>query len=448
LNTITAAAFGNNFHWGVAMAAAQNEGAYKEGGKGLSVWDVFARRRGKIKNGDLPFVSANFYHYYYEDLLMAKDMGFTAFRFSISWSRILPDGTGRVNKQGLQFYHRLIDACLALNMVPFVTIYHWDHPYVLEQEGGWTSPLMLKWFSRYTKICAEHFGDKVKNWIVLNEPLSFTALGYMLGIHAPGKKGLSNFIPAIHNAALAQAEGGRILRSMVAQANIGTSFSCSEVLPYTTSADDKAAAHRLDILMNRLFIEPALGMGFPYEEQFPFLQKLHLQTKAWRYTEKMKFDFDFIGLQHYFPVVVKYNPLIPVIQASEVKAPARNVPYTAMKWEVNPESFYRIVKRFGAYENIKAIIITENGAAYIDKMEKGAIKDGERIAYFKSYLNALLKAKKEGLNIKGYFVWTLTDNFEWSEGYTPKFGLIQVNFKTQQRLMKESGYWWQHFLTG
>ena len=194
-NTFNAKAFGEDFLWGVAIAAQQNEGAYNADGRGLSIWDAFARRQGKIKDGAKPSVACDFYYRYKDDLLLAKALGFTAFRFSISWSRILPDGIGKVNKEGVAFYHKLIEECLKLEMVPFVTLYHWDLPYALEKEGGWTSIHMLKWFTRYVSFCAEEFGDRVKNWIILNEPMGFTSLGYMLGKHAPGKTGLDHFFP-------------------------------------------------------------------------------------------------------------------------------------------------------------------------------------------------------------------------------------------------------------
>lgn len=444
---LSSKSFGNHFYWGVAIAAAQNEGAFLEDGKSMSIWDAFARRQGKIKDGATPYLAADFYHRYKDDLLLVKALGFNTFRFSLSWARILPDGTGKVNRQAIEFYHKVIDECLKLQLVPFVTLYHWDLPFALEKEGGWTSSMMLKWFSRYAKVCAEAFGDKVKHWMVLNEPLSFTALGYMLGKHAPGKKGTANFFPAIHNAALAQAEGGRILREYVKNACIGTTFSCSEIIPHTQREEDLKAANRLDILMNRLFIEPALGMGFPKEESFPFLLKMDIYNKAWRYTEKYRFNFDFIGLQNYFPVTVKYNSLIPIINAAQVQAKSKGAPHTDLGWEINSESFYRIIKRFWLYGGVKEIIITENGASFKDKTENGVVKDDKRTAYFQTHLKALLKAKKEGMNIKGYFAWTLTDNFEWNLGYSARFGLVHVDFTTQLRTIKNSGHWWREFLT-
>jgi beta-glucosidase len=443
----TAKDFGNDFLWGVAMAAAQNEGAYNTDGKGLSIWDVYARKKGKIKNNHNPYQACDFYHRYKNDLLLVKALGFKVFRFSISWPRILPEGTGRINKEGIAFYHRVIDECIKLGLIPFVTLYHWDLPATLEKEGGWSSHLMLKWFSRYVSICAEEYGDKVKNWIILNEPVGFTSLGYMLGKHAPGKIGLRNFLPVIHHAVLAQAEGGRIVRKLVPNAYIGTTFSCSEVIPSSHKEEDILAANRVDILLNRLFIEPAIGNGYPRED-FKFLDKLEMHNKAWKYSERMHFNFDFIGLQNYFPIVIKYNPLIPIVMASERKAARRNVPMTSMGWEINADSFYRMLKKFSAYKNVKDIIVTENGAAFKDELLDGEVNDEPRIRYFSQYLSALLSAKNEGINIQGYFAWTLMDNFEWSEGYNARFGLIHVDFKTQLRTIKNSGYWFRDLLNG
>lgn len=438
--------FGKDFSWGVAMAAQQNEGAWDAGGRGPSIWDTFCKRRGKIKDNGSPHTACDFYYRYKDDLLLAKALGFNVFRFSISWSRILPDGTGRINKEGVAFYHKLINECLVLGLTPYITLYHWDLPQALEKEGGWASYHILKWFGRFVTICTEEYGDKVKNWIVLNEPMGFTSLGYMLGKHAPGKKNLSLFLSAIHNAALAQAEGGRIVRSIVSKAHIGTTFSCSEVMPYTSKPADVAAARRVDILLNRMFVEPALGRGYPQEEGFVLLDKLHMQNKAWKYTDRLKFDFDFIGVQNYFAITIKHNQIIPYVHASEVKAAARKVPHTALGWEINAESLYRMLKRFWLYGGVKEIIISESGACFKDKLVNGVVDDKERIQYFNDYLQAALKAKRKGINVKGYFAWTLTDNFEWNEGYKARFGLVHVDFKTQLRTIKNSGYWWRNFL--
>lgn len=440
--------FGEGFHWGISIASAQNEGASDVDGKAPSIWDVFAGKRGNIRSNHTPAVACDFYNRYRDDIFTAKSMGFTAFRFSISWPRIMPFGRNNLNPKGIAFYHDVIDACMEAGLTPFVTLYHWDLPQYLEEKGGWTSPLIIDWFCDFVRVCVKEYSSKVKNWIVLNEPLSFTSLGYMLGKHAPGKKGLYHFLPAVHHAALAQSTGARIIRMEAEEATIGTSFSCSEVLPYSAKEEDLIAAARVDLLMNRLFIEPIFTGTYPCMDHFPLMDKLYIRNKTWRYQEKLKFDFDFIGLQNYFPIVVRHNPVMPYINASEVKAKARNAPATDMGWEINPGSFYRVLKRFSKYREIRKIIVTENGAAFNDRLEGSKVEDVHREQYFREHIAALLRARKEGVPVAGYFAWTLTDNFEWSEGYHPRFGLVHVDHATQQRTLKQSGHWWRDFLNG
>jgi beta-glucosidase len=435
---IKASDFGNDFLWGVAVAAAQIEGASDKYGKGPSIWDTFAKKPGN---------ACDFYHRFREDLALVKFLNFKVFRFSISWPRLLPFGSGLINQEGIKFYHEVIDECLKLDIVPYITLYHWDLPEALEQEGGWASFSVNGAFNSFVELCGREYGDKVKNWIVMNEPFGFTSLGYMLGIHAPGQTGLTNFFTAVHHAAIAQADGGRILRSEVSSANIGTTFSCSEIIPFTDSAADQLAAKRMDSLVNRLFIEPLLGMGYPTAD-WDVLEKFAIKHSTWRHTTRLTFDFDYIGLQNYFPLTVKYNAFVPVLQAWEVKAKTRKKPFTAMGWEVNAKSFYNIIKQFAAYPQIKKLMITENGAAYKDILgPDGKVHDQERIAYFEQYLTALLELKKEGFPITGYMAWTLMDNFEWAEGFDKRFGLIYTNFKTQERTVKDSGFWFKDFLT-
>jgi beta-glucosidase len=442
---VKASDFGADFLWGIATAAAQIEGAANLYGKGPSIWDTFAKRNGKIKKGHHPNVACDFYHQYKTDLALVKTLGFKIFRFSIAWSRILPQGRGHINQEGVKFYHQVIDECLALGLVPYITLYHWDLPEALAKNGGWTSFSINRDFNEFVTICARAYGSKVKDWIVINEPFGYTSLGYMLGIHAPGETGLHHFFSAVQHTAIAQADGGRILRTEIPSANIGTTFSCAEIIPYTQNQLDLLAAKRIDCLMNRLFVEPALGMGFP-DAEWDVLEKFNISHSTWRHRERMRFDFDFIGLQNYFPLVVKFNAFVPVIQAWEVKAKRRKKPHTAMGWEINAESFYHIIKQFASYPNVKKIMITENGAAFHDRLINGKIEDQERIAYFEHYLEAMGKAKNEGIDIIGYLAWTLMDNFEWAEGYNVRFGLVYNDFKTQRRTIKESGYWWRDFL--
>ncbi|WP_113664119.1 GH1 family beta-glucosidase [Pedobacter nanyangensis] len=438
--------FGKDFLWGVATAAAQIEGAASTYGKGPSIWDTFSKKPGKIKKGHKPEEACDFYHRYPQDIALVKTLGFKVFRMSIAWPRIFPLGDDKLNAEGVAFYHKVIDECLKNDLIPMVTLYHWDLPEALSKEGGWTAYGINHAFNEYVLFCAKEYGNKVKHWIVINEPFGFTSLGYMLGVHAPGLTGVTNFFEAALHTAIAQADGGRILRAEVGQAVIGTAFSCSEIVPYSHADQDMMIAKRTDVLMNRFFLEPALGLGFP-TGNWDVLEKFAISYSTWRHQSRMAFDFDFIGIQNYFPLVVKYNAFIPVVQAWEVKAKSRKVPCTAMGWEINADSFYRIIKQFAAYPQVKHIMITENGAAFHDKLVNGKIDDVERINYFKAYLAAALKAKNEGANITGYLAWTLMDNFEWAEGYQARFGLVHNDFKTQQRTIKQSGYWWQEFLS-
>lgn len=438
--------FGENFLWGVTISAFQNEGACDTDGKGKSIWDEFTTKKGKIKDGTNALVTVDFYNRYREDIQLVKKMGFNVFRFSISWPRILPSGTGSVNPAGIAFYHRVIDACLEAGLIPYVTLYHWDLPHALEHKGGWCHRGVIFAFEEYVRICVQEYGDKVKNWIVMNEPFGFTSLGYMLGVHAPGKFGVSYFLPAVHHVLLAQAAGAKVIRDAVKGANIGTALSSSYIYPYSQQEGDIQAARKADALFNRLFIEPVLGMGYPVDD-FPLLRRIERRYALWRDWDQLSFDFDFIGVQNYFPLVVRRNAFMPVVGISEVKPKFRKVPMTALGWEISGEGMYAILKQFGAYKGIKRLMVTESGAAFSDIMSGGAIDDQDRIGYFREYLEGVLKAKREGVPVDGYFAWTLTDNFEWAEGYRARFGLVHVDRDTQLRTLKSSGHWFQELLT-
>ncbi|CAG5003411.1 1,4-beta-D-glucan glucohydrolase [Dyadobacter sp. CECT 9275] len=442
--TLTASDFGTDFIWGTATAAYQIEGAVDQGGRGPCIWDEFAEKKGRIKNNDKAGVACDFYSRFETDLEIAAKLGFKNFRFSVSWSRILPEGVGEINRTGIDFYNRLIDKCLALDLVPWLTLYHWDLPLSLEKRGGWKNREVVGWFAAYTSICAGAFGDRVNNWIVMNEPMATAGLGYTTGLHAPGKKGLWNFLPVVHHLALSQAEAGRVIRSQFPEAYIGTALSCSYVEPATERVKDIRAARRADALMNRLFIEPALGMGYP-SDAFPYLAKIRKYMRSGD-DEKLKFDFDFIGLQNYFNVVVRHSYRVPVLWLKEEPAVKRNKPVTAMGWEIAPEGMYRILDQFSQYTGIRDIIVTENGAAFQDVVEQGEVRDTARLNFFREYLAQVLKAKQEGASVKGYFAWTFLDNFEWAEGYSARFGLVYVDFETQERIVKDSGKWFSDFL--
>ncbi|NEU69391.1 beta-glucosidase [Spirosoma agri] len=443
--------FGPDFIWGTATAAYQIEGAVDRDGRSPSVWDTFSHQKGKIKTGETADSACEFYDRYESDLLLHKELGFDSFRFSLSWSRILPDGVGpsqggRLNEAGLAFYDRLIDHCLALGITPWITLYHWDLPQALETKGGWPNRSIVNWFSEFADVCTKAFGHKVKHWIILNEPLAFSVLGYFTGQHAPGRRSFRNLLPVIHHTALAQAEGGRVVRRNVSGAHVGTTFSCSPIDPFTSSTRDQAAAVRVDALLNRLFIEPSLGLGYPKE--LSFLAGITKKVAKPGDMEQLAFNFDFIGLQHYFRAVVEGSYFIPYLWASQVSPLQRNVQtITEMGWEVYPESMYRVIQQFSQYEGIKKIYITESGAAFFDTVQQGAVNDVARLDYHRNYLQQVLRAKRDGFAVDGYFAWTFLDNFEWAEGYRPRFGLVHVDFRTQQRIIKASGRWFQQLLS-
>jgi beta-glucosidase len=438
--------FGNAFNWGVSTAAYQIEGAHNTGGKGLSIWDQFSRQKKKILDGHHGNIACDFYNRYAEDISLMSRLGIPNYRFSLAWSRIFPNGTGQINQAGVDFYNQLIDHCLRNGIQPWITLYHWDLPQALEQKGGWTNREIINWFGNYAAYCVSQFGDRVKRWMILNEPMVFTGAGYFLGIHAPGKKGLGNFLSAAHHAAICQAEGGRILRSNRSDILIGTTFSYSHVEPYRETEKDRRAAVKTDALLNRMFLEPLLGLGYPVAD-LRILQRLERYYKDGD-SSRLVFDMDFAGLQNYTREIVRYAPFMPFIRAKIIKASKRKVETTQMDWEVYPPAIYHALARWSRYKNIKEIIVTENGAAFDDECNEGVVHDPKRLNYLRDHITQVYLAKLSGVNVNGYFVWTFMDNFEWAEGYYPKFGLVHVNFESQKRIVKTSGNWYADFLAG
>jgi beta-glucosidase len=437
-------AFGDDFKWGVSTAAYQIEGGYDAEGKGISIWDEFVMKKNKIQDGDHGNIACDFYNRYPQDICLLNQMNIPNYRFSISWSRIFPLGTGPINQKGVDYYNRIIDNLIALGIEPWVTLYHWDLPVALEKKGGWTNREILHWFCDYTAFCVAQFGDRVKHWMILNEPMVFTGAGYFLGIHAPGRKGLDFFLAAVHHATLCQAEGGRIIKSLQSDSKVGTTFSYSPVGPFRENDRDRIAAVKTDALLNRMFIEPLLGMGYPLKE-LKFLQGLQKYYKDGD-SKRMVFDIDFAGLQNYTREIVRHSVFMPFIHARPVKASKRRVEFTQMDWEVYPPCIFESIMRWSQYKNLKEIIVTENGAAFEDVRDLNSVHDPRRIDYLKNHINQILLARQAGARVSGYFVWTLFDNFEWAEGFKPKFGLVHVNFETQERIVKSSGKWYRDFL--
>jgi len=433
-----------DFIWGVSTAAYQIEGGWNEDGKGQSIWDVFANKKGKTFQNHNGNIACDFYHHYTHDLAILHQLNIPNFRFSLSWSRIIPNGTGAVNPKGIDFYNRVIDFCLELGIEPWITLYHWDLPYELEKKGGWTNREVIRWFTEYVEVCVKYFGDRVKRWIILNEPMAFTGAGYFLGLHAPGRKGLYSFLAAAHHATMCQAEGGRIVRSMLTDSQVGTAFSSTFVQPFLNNDRDAMATTRADALLNRLFVEPLAGLGYPVKD-FKLLQRLERFIKDGD-ESKLAFNMDFIGLQNYTRELVTFSMLTPLLWSKFVPADKRNVEITDMNWEVYPESVYEMLMKFSKYKSFKEIIITESGASFPDVVINGKINDVKRINFLDQHIKQVFRARQEGVNVNGFFAWSLTDNFEWKEGYRPKFGLVHIDFKTQQRIIKDSGYWYSRLI--
>ena len=441
---ITRKDFGDDFKWGVSTAAFQIEGAHDADGRGASIWDVFCMQKGKIYQNHHAKISCNFYNRYIQDLILMHALGIPNYRFSLSWSRIFPEGVGKINCKGVEFYNCVIDFCLELGIEPWVTLYHWDLPYALQQKGGWTNRDIISWFSDYVSFCIQKFGDRVKHWMVLNEPMVFTGAGYFLGIHAPGKKGLSGFLAAVHHAAMCQSEGARIAKSLKEDLKIGTTFSCTYIESLTNSEADLHAAKKTDALLNRTFVEALLGLGYPVKD-LKLLNRIEQFVKDGD-ESKLKFEMDFIGIQNYTREVVAHSYFTPYVNAKIIRADQRKVKRTLMNWEIHPPSIYFMLKKFSAYSSIKEIVITENGAAFHDEVYNCSVHDIERKKYLQEHIYEVHKAKQEGVNVNGYFVWTFTDNFEWAEGYYPRFGIVHVDFTTQKRIVKDSGKWYSEFL--
>lgn len=436
--------FGKDFIWGVSSSAYQCEGASAADGKSDSIWDTFSKNKRKIYNGEHAEVACDFYNRYESDIHLLSKLRIPNFRYSFSWCRILPDGIGKVNGKGVDYYNRMIDTLMENNITPWFTLYHWDLPQVLQNKGGWTNREIVNWLNEYAFVCAKKFGDRIKNWMVINEPMAIAGAGYFLGVHAPGKKGLQNFLAAAHHTILSQSVAAKTMKQNISNANIGTTFSCSYITPGSNNLKDLLAANRVDILLNRMFIEPVLGMGYPVDS-LPMLRRM--ENYMQQEDEKlMQHDFDFIGIQNYTRDVVKHSWLTPYLQAALIPAQKRNVECTAMNWEIYPESIYHMLKQFGSYKNMPPLIVTENGAAFHDTVINNKVYDDKRIHFLESNMHEVLRAKQEGVNVKGYFVWSFTDNFEWSEGYRPRFGLVYIDFPTQKRIVKNSGKWYSDFL--
>jgi beta-glucosidase len=327
-------------------------------------------------------------------------------------------------------------------------MYHWDLPQALEDQGGWTNRKSVEWFAEYVNFITQEFGSKVKFWMIMNEPMAFTALGYLLGIHAPGKRGIGKFCAAVHHTCLAMGEASRIARkNLPKDTKLGSTYSCTYVQPLKDKPKNAKAVVRWDAMMNRIFIEPNLGMGYPIKD-IPLLKGIKKYIKPGDMEKIRMENLDFIGVQNYTRGLVRKALFPPIMWSREIPAKKRKVPMTDMGWEVYPEALYQMIKKFAAYPGVKEIIVTENGAAFPDVLESGEIHDSKRLEYIQENIKQVHRAIQEGIPCKGYIIWSFMDNFEWSFGFRPRFGLVYVDFATQKRTVKDSGKWFAKFLAG
>jgi beta-glucosidase len=393
--------FGDEFIWGVSSSCFQMDRHQDKSNEGKSILDKSASRKKAIVNNDSPNTPTKSCENYKEDIKTIKKLGLQNYRFSISWSRILPNGIGEVNQEGIIFYNDVLNTCIENDIEPFVTLYDCDLPFELEKKGGWTNRDILEWFEEYIKVCVAVFNDKVKYRIILNEPFVFVGGGYFLGVHKLGKRGLNDFLPAMHHALLCQSIGYRIIKEINPKTEVGTSYSCSYITPLTYSEKNIKAAERIDTLLNRAFIEPSLGLGYP-TKVLPFLK--HIKKYIHQGDEELiKVNFDFISLQNYNREVVEHHSYTPYVNAKLIPANKRKIATPIMNWELYTKSIYMMILKFSNYSGVKNIIVTENSGSFIKQIEENFVEDKARSFYMQNYMQEVLYAKKKSEKVKGCF---------------------------------------------
>ena len=439
--------FTEDFIFGSATAAYQIEGAISTEGKGQSIWDEFTKIKGKIRNNDTADTACDHYNRIEEDVALMKSMGLTAYRFSLSWPRIIPDGEGKINEAGIAFYNKLIDELLKNGITPWVTLFHWDLPLALQKKyKGFQNRKLVDIFCNYAQIAVDSFGDRVKNWITINEPFEFACFGHLLGKHAPGRHSPKAYFHVMHNLLLAHGKTLKLIKSHSPGSKVGIVVSMTPIHPVSDSRKDREAAQMANQFMNDITLSPLYKGKYPED----------LWTRAFLFTPKIKegdmklisTPADFIGLNYYSREKAKYSRLMPIIHASisGTEPPenqfidAEGKQRTSMGWEIYPEGLYECLNHIKTMGNNPEIYITETGGAFDDEVtEDGRIEDKLRVDLLEKYFAQASKAIEEGVNLKGIFVWSLMDNFEWAEGRSKRFGLIHIDNKTQKRTIKDSG---------
>jgi beta-glucosidase len=438
-----------SFRWGVATSAYQIEGAVAEDGRGPSIWDSFCRVPGAIDGGDTGDVACDHYHRMPEDVTLLRDLGVDAYRFSVAWPRVQPGGRGPANPAGIGFYDRLVDELLGHGIDPWVTLYHWDLPQELEDAGGWPARDTACRFADYAMLVFDALADRVHAWTTLNEPLCTAMLGYHLGVQAPGRRDFAAAIHAVHHLLLGHGLATQRMRAAApSPVQLGITLNTSAVAPATDSVADRDAARRADGLGLRIYLDPLVHGRYP-----PDVVE-DLETRGVRLPVRdgdlpvIATPFDTLGINYYFSSLV-----------SGVDGSGRTVdddgtpvelgvrlgrPVTAMDWEITPDGLTDLLVRLGRDYPDLPMVVTENGAAFHDAPDQtGFVRDDDRTAYLAAHVAAVARARQAGADVRGYFVWSLMDNFEWSYGYAKRFGLIRVDYETQRRVPKHSARWYR-----
>jgi beta-glucosidase len=424
------ASFPKDFFWGAVSAAYQVEGAWKEDGKGESIWDRFSHTPGKIKNGDVGDIACDQYHRYAEAVEGLRELGLNSYRFSMSWPRIQPIGCGKANHKGMDFYKRFVDALLEAKIRPVATLYHWDLPQALEDAGGWPKRDTAQRFADYVEMVTKELGDRLQHYVIFNEPWVFTVLGYLLGKHAPGRTDLDAFLFAMHTVSLAQGMAFRVIKAAHPNAIVGSAFGMSMMHPITDSASDRRAAERAHLSFNAWFLESALKGQYPDALVGVAPENFGFRSGD---TEIMRAPLDFLWINNY--------------TRSRVSASAATVPDVSSNrgpsWSADMLGLYEIVMRITKDYNRPVIEISQTGCDYGEVPDgQGIVKDQRRIHFYRSCLAELAQSIRDGADVRGFHFSNLTDGFEWAEGYTKRFGLFYVDYGTQRRTVKESGRWY------
>ncbi len=435
------------FVWGAATAAYQIEGAVTEDGRGESIWDTFSRRPGAVVGGSSGAVAADSYHRWRDDVELLDGLGVDAYRFSIAWPRVLPAGAGAVNEPGLDYYDRLVDALCERGIRPFVTLYHWDLPQALEDGGGWRVRGTAERFAEYAAVVAGRLGDRVRDWITLNEPYCSSIVGYAEGRHAPGAVEGHGALAAAHHLLVGHGLAVQALRAASPGARVGITLNLSPAVPASDSAADRAAADRMDLLVNRQFTDPVLGGAYPegFEQLYAGVSDLSFRRPG--DLELIGAPLDFLGVNYYYRIHAAdaaYGESDPALRsACDIgvrSVPREGVAVTDLGWPIEPQGLYDTLTGLaGRYPSLPPVYVTENGVA---ELREDTGDDPRRIAFVAEHLAAAARAAADApLDLRGYFYWSLIDNFEWARGYGPRFGLVHVDYPTGERTPRASYHW-------